>query len=324
MAVGRLVARAEGLRTPWNTADKTDMFPSCSPIRRTLAFFAVSSALCSGAAQCHGQVLVARNTLEPVPGVSSSRAAVEDAPYNSAASAAAEGKDASSAARGGSGSRFWHSIGFDVHAGINGIGGDIAVPVATHFNLRAGGDYFSYSTTFTEEGADVAAALKLGRGKVALDWYPFQNGFRISPQLVFAIQTHVDATVLVPAGRTISLDGSDYVSSNADPLRGSATVKTRSVAPGLTVGWGNIAPHGTRHWSFPVELGFYYIGQPDLAVTFTGSACDPNYPQPLGCQSVSSDAGFQRDLAAFIRRNQNNLSYASFFPEASVGVGYRF
>jgi len=42
------------------------------------------------------------------------------------------------------------------------------------------------------------------------------------------------------------------------------------------------------------------------------------------CQSVSQDAGFQQNLAAFITRNNNNLSYASFFPIFSVGFGYAF
>lgn len=219
---------------------------------------------------------------------------------------------------------FWRDLGFETHFGINGFGGSIAMPVAPHLNVRAAGDYFRYSTSFTEQGANVTAALKLGHGRLLLDWYPFRSGFRISPQLVFAVQTHVDATVLVPSGQTITLDGTDYVSSNADPLHGSASVKTRSVAPGLTVGWGNIAPRSSRHLTFPVEVGFYYIGQPDLNVAFTGSACDPKYPQALGCQSVNNDAGFQSDLAGFIRRNQNNLSYASFFPEATVGIGYRF
>lgn len=219
---------------------------------------------------------------------------------------------------------FVHSLGFSVHAGINGIGGDIALPVAPRFNVRVGGEYFGYSTHFTQDGADVDASLRLGNGKAALDWFPFGNRFRVSPQVMFAIQTSVDATVLVPSGRSISLDGSDYVSSNADPLRGSAKIRTRTAAPGLTVGWGNIAPRGEKHWSFPVELGFYYIGQPSLAVTFQGSACDPQYAQPLGCQDVTKDADFQKSLAAFIRRNQNNLSYASFFPVASFGTGYRF
>lgn len=133
---------------------------------------------------------------------------------------------------------FWTGLGFDTHAGINGFGGNIAMPVALHFNLRVGGDYFAYKTSFTEEGANVNAALHLGHAKAALDWYPFRNGFRVSPQMMFAVQTHVAATVLVPSGSTITLDGSDYVSSDADPLHGSASVGTRKVAPGFTVGWG--------------------------------------------------------------------------------------
>ncbi len=217
-----------------------------------------------------------------------------------------------------------HGLGFSVHAGANGLGGDIALPVAKRYNVRVGGEYFHYTTQFAQEGADVTAALRLGLGRAAVDWFPFNNGFRVSPQVVFGIQTRVNASVVVPSGRTISLDGQDYVSSDADPLRGTALIQTRKVAPGLTVGWGNIAPHGDRHWSFPVDLGFYYIGQPSLDVTFQGSACDPRYPQPLGCQEVTSDPGFQRDLNAFIQRNQNNLSYVSFFPVASFGVGYRF
>lgn len=285
----------------------------------SIVLFAVLITLFSAPYAC-SQVLMAVGRLPAPDGVSSSlpdkgEGTFADTHEDAAAAAISVTRPYRS---------LWHGLGFSAHIGINGAGGDIALPVAPHFNIRAGGDYTRYSTTFTEEGANVAAALRLGHGKVALDWYPFGNGFRVSPMAVFAVQTHLDATVLVPAGQTITLDGGDYVSSNADPLRGSATVKTRSAAPGLTVGWGNIAPHGERHWTFPVEVGFYYIGQPNLTVTFQGSACDPNYPQPLGCQHVTQDAGFQRDLNAFIRRNQNNLSYASLFPEASFGVGYRF
>jgi hypothetical protein len=36
------------------------------------------------------------------------------------------------------------------------------------------------------------------------------------------------------------------------------------------------------------------------------------------------DPGFQKDLAAFIARNNHNLSYASFFPVFSAGLAYSF
>lgn len=215
-------------------------------------------------------------------------------------------------------------LGVEVQAGLNGIGADIGLAVASHLNLRVGGQFFDYSSSFQEEGANVDASLHLGGGKASLDWFPFRNGFHVSPLVVFLNQTSVRATVIVPPGQTISLDSGDYRSSQADPLHGSASIGVWKTSPGLSIGYGNIIPRSGRHFSFPVELGFYYVGQPTLKVAFSGSACDPSEPEPLGCQAVQDDAGFQRDLAAFIRRNNNNLSYASFFPIASIGVGYSF
>ncbi|MEO8736859.1 MAG: hypothetical protein ABI380_09995 [Edaphobacter sp.] len=215
-------------------------------------------------------------------------------------------------------------MGVAVQLGVNGIGADFAVAVASHFNVRVGGQLFGYSTSFQEQGANVNASLRVGGGKASLDWFPFNNGFHVSPLLVFLNQTNVQAMVIVPPGQTISLDNGDYRSSQTDPLHGSASVGVWKTSPGLTIGYGNIIPRSGKHFSFPVEVGFYYVGQPTLKVAFTGSACDPSQPEPLGCQPVQQDAGFQHDLAAFIRRNNNNLSYASFFPVASFGVGYSF
>jgi len=71
-------------------------------------------------------------------------------------------------------------------------------------------------------------------------------------------------------------------------------------------------------------MGFYYVGQPRLQVAFTGSACDLHHSTSIACESVDQDSGFQNNLAAFKARNDQNLSYASFFPIFSVGFGYRF
>ncbi|WP_348266815.1 hypothetical protein [Edaphobacter sp. DSM 109919] len=215
-------------------------------------------------------------------------------------------------------------LGIATQVGINGVGADIAVAVASHFNVRMGAQFFGYSDSFQEQGANVNAMLRLGGGRAALDWFPFHNGFHISPLVVFLDQTNVRATVIVPSGQTISLDNGDYVSSHADPLHGSASIGVWKTSPGLTIGYGNIVPRSGKHFSFPVDAGFYYVGQPTLKVDFSGSACDPSEPEPLGCQPVQQDADFQRDLAAFIRRNNNNLSYASFIPILSFGVGYSF
>ncbi|MEZ2348267.1 hypothetical protein [Terriglobus sp. RCC_193] len=223
-------------------------------------------------------------------------------------------------------SELWKHPGLGLAVGINGIGLEIAEPIAQHFNVRAGGGYFRFEDTFTSDGAQVDASMKLGGGHASLDYFPWSHhGFHISPQLYFGVQTSADVTVIVPSGQQISLSGGDYVSSATDPLHGSAEVSVRKVAPGLTIGYGNLAPRRLgSHWSFPVELGFYYLGQPDLKINFSGSACDPSQPPAIGCQKVNLDVDFQKDLQRFTARQNNNLSYASFFPVLSFGVGYRF
>jgi len=215
-------------------------------------------------------------------------------------------------------------LGVDVHVALGGFGFDVATPLARRFNLRTGADFFGISEGFLEQGAQVQGNLHLLAGHASVDWFPFAGRFRLSPTVVFANNNRLNATVLVPGGSTITLDGTDYISSFTDPLHGAAAIAFRRVSPGFTLGFGNIIPRHGGHFSVPVELGFFYAGQPDLAVGFTGSACDPTQPPATGCQSVNQDADFQHDLAAFIARNNNNLSYASFFPIFSLGVGYAF
>ena len=220
--------------------------------------------------------------------------------------------------------RPFSKIGVASYAGIGGIGLDVTAALSNKFNLRAGSEYFGYSTTFVDQGADIAIHARMQSGHAALDWFPFGGGFRLSPLVVFANNNRIRATALVAAGNTITLNGQDYISSTIDPLHGAGSVDFHKTSPGFTVGWGNNVPRSSGRFSFPVEAGFYYVGQPGLKVTFTGSACDPTEPPELGCESVNEDSGFQQSLAAFIARNNHNLSYASFFPILSFGFGYSF
>jgi hypothetical protein len=220
--------------------------------------------------------------------------------------------------------RPFSSAGIDAHAGLGGLGFDVATPLSRHFNIRAGSDFFGYATTFQDQGANVAVNLRLRSGHASLDWFPFGGRFRLSPLLVFANNNRAQATALIPPGNTITLSGQDYISSLTDPLHGAGSVDFRKISPGFTLGFGNVIPRTRSHFSIPVEAGFYYVGQPGLKVSFSGSACDPSLPSTIGCESVDQDAGFQQNLAAFIARNNNYLSYASFFPIFSLGLGYAF
>jgi hypothetical protein len=216
-------------------------------------------------------------------------------------------------------------MGYDSHIGIGGIGFDIATPLFRRFNLRSGADFFNYSANFQEQGANIGANLRLRTAHANLDWFPFGGRFRLSPLLVFSNNNRIEATALIPAGSTITLDGQNFISSNTDPLHGAGSIDFRKVSPGITLGFGNIVPRDhSSHISVPIEAGFYYVGQPRLNLNFSGSACDPTVPAAIGCASVDKDSGFMQDLAAFTARNNHNLSYASFFPVFSVGLGYSF
>jgi hypothetical protein len=219
--------------------------------------------------------------------------------------------------------RPFFGLGMATRVGVAGTGFDVATPLSTRFNLRAGTDFFSYGTSFQQEGANVGVNLRLRSGHAALDWFPFGGRFRLSPQLVFGNNNRIVATAIIPAGSTLTLNGQNYVSSYVDPLRGTGRIDFRKASPGFSLGFGNIIPRERSHFSIPVEMGFYYAGQPSLQVAFIGSVCDPNFPGPAGCQSVDQDPSFQKSLAAFKARNNHNLSYASFFPIFSVGFGYR-
>lgn len=215
-------------------------------------------------------------------------------------------------------------IGFDSHAGLGGIGFDVATPLSRRINIRAGSDFFGYSTTFQDQGANVAASLRMRWAHASLDWFPLAGRFRMSPLVVFANNNRAKAAALIPPGSTITLNGQDYSSSPADPLHGGGSVDFRKTSPGFTLGMGNVIPRTSNHLSVPVEAGFYYVGQPGLKVNFTGSACDPTLPPEIACEAVDQDPGFQQNLAAFVARTNHNLSYASFLPVFSVGFGYAF
>ena len=216
------------------------------------------------------------------------------------------------------------TVGLDWHSGLNGAGFDVATPLSRTTNIRTGADFFSYATNFQEQGANVTADLRMLSGHASLDWFPFGGRFRLSPQLIFGNNNRLRATAIVPSGSMVTVNGQDFTSSYTDPLHGGGLIDFRKVSPGFTLGFGNIIPRTKSHFSMPIEAGFYYVGQPRLTVAFSGSACDPSQPPVIGCQSVANNAQFQQDLAAFIARNNNNLSYASFLPILSIGFGYKF
>lgn len=223
---------------------------------------------------------------------------------------------------GGADAAPFRAYGVDWHMGVNGVGADFESALTRQLGLRTGFDFFSYARAFSTSGVPVDASVRLQSAHVDLDWYPRGGGFHVGPRMVFLNNSNFAGSSTIPAGETLTLDGQDFSGSASDPLQGSGKVSFAPIAPGLTVGYGNLLSKKRGHWKVPVEAGFYYVGQPRLQVAFAGQACSPD--DATACEDVSQDQDFQSSLAKFIARQNHNLSYARFFPILSIGMGYVF
>lgn len=213
------------------------------------------------------------------------------------------------------------ALAVSAKGGVAGIGFDVATPLSQRLNLRGGGSFFSYSSSYLADGTTINGDLKLRSVNMSVDWYPFNNRFRISPGVNLYNGNSLNATAMVPGGQSFDLDDATYTSSTTDPIHGSAVFDFgHRIAPTLTIGSGNIIPrHGEGRMSFPVELGVQYIGDPHIALALQGTACSNGF-----CQNTATNAQFQANLQAENNDLNNTIHPLRFYPIASIGVGYRF
>jgi hypothetical protein len=220
------------------------------------------------------------------------------------------------------GPSFFSTLGIGAKVSPLGVGIEAATPLWSNINLRVGGNFFNYSGTFSQSGFQYQANLHFRSIQAGFDWFPFHNGFRITPGALLYMDNRVTAKPTVRGGQTFTVNDTDYISSVADPIRGKANVEFGSAAPTLTVGWGNLVPRAEGHRiSFPVEVGFAYVGDPSVGFFLSGSACDAN---GQGCGVIDNDPTFQSNVQAEQKKIKDDVSPLRFYPIVSAGVGYRF
>lgn len=212
-------------------------------------------------------------------------------------------------------------IGFGVKIGLFGAGVEVAAPLSYHFNVRAGGNFFNYDDSGSTNGVNYTADLRLRSAEASLDWFPWRSGFHISPGALVYNGNQVNGNALIPAGDSFTLNGTSYVSDPADPVRGTGNLVFPKAAPKLTIGWGSLVPREGHRVSFPFEVGVAYVGDPKVALTFTGSVCDSGMQ---GCQSIANDPSAQANVAAEQKKFSKDADYARFFPILSQGFAVRF
>jgi len=131
-----------------------------------------------------------------------------------------------------------------------GPGIQITTNLADHFNLRATGNAFRYSTTFNSNGFDANAKMSMTNAALAADIYPFHLGFRVSPGIMLLNNNRVSANALAAGGTSFTFNDTTYYSANANAatgatpmsVNGALGLNTTRPAFTLTTGWGNTIP----------------------------------------------------------------------------------
>jgi hypothetical protein len=221
------------------------------------------------------------------------------------------------------GGLFFRHFSIGTYGSPLGIGGRAAVSLAPTLNLRAGASYFSFTMSRTESNIPYTANVRLQSEQVNLDWYPFHNGFHLSPGVLFGNSNRVFGNATVPAGNSFTLNGVNYYSGSADPIQASGSVEFRHTSPTLTIGRGNWIRHeGQRHWVFPFEAGVAFTGDPKTALNYSGEVCID--AGQVHCQNIATDASVQANVTAERTKLQNDANWARFYPIIAGGIVYRF
>ena len=216
-----------------------------------------------------------------------------------------------------------------------GIQLQLAANLRNHLNLRGVGNFFDYSTNFTTNGITANAKLSLASAGVAVDYYPFRLGFRVSPGLLFYNGNQLTASASVPGGTSFTLNDTTYYSANtnpatgATPINGSALLALNTTKPAFTIttGWGNMIPR-KGHLSFPFEIGVAVTGSPRINVNLGGWACSDQAQQDCGSIASNSNNSLatqvQSNLSTQVAKWTNDLNPLTVYPILSVGVAYSF
>jgi len=227
-------------------------------------------------------------------------------------------------------------IGIGADVSPLGIGIKSAIVLNEYFDARLMGNYFNYNGAEYEiEGFHLTTDLHLASAAAALDWYPFNSIWRLSPGLMFFNANQLSVAAQVVPGTSFSLNSQTFYSASANPATGatplvaSGVLELNSTKPAFTVsgGFGRFIPRSNRHWSFPSEFGVAYIGAPSINVNTSGWVCLDK--ALTNCSNVSDPTNpvaiqFNTRLQAELTKWRHDLSGVRVYPLFSYSVVYSF
>ena len=201
-----------------------------------------------------------------------------------------------------------------------GAGIEAATAVTRKSNVRVAFNDFSYSRDFSKDGINYSGELTLRSFNVFYDQY-LLGGFHVSPGLMLYNGNRGTATAAVPGGQSFSLGGTTFYSSAADPVNGNGTLQLGSVSPIILLGFGNLLPRSSRHFTVKFEFGAVFQGSPKTTLHLNGSTCDSS---GRFCQAIATDPIVQSSIQSEQNKINKDVDFFRYYPVISLGFGYKF
>lgn len=199
-------------------------------------------------------------------------------------------------------------------AGFLGVGAGYAYGLSERFTLR--GDFTTmgnYSRSGTSSNFDYEGKIRNNVGTLYGDWFPLNNGFRLTAGLGVR-QTKFSADGRPNASGQVTIGDTTINYSGADSAW--AKVEYPNVTPYLGIGWGhNVAQDTKGGWGFVADAGVYF-GKAD--VDFNVS------PTVYAKLNAASGGNAQQEIEKQRSDIEDKLGKYKVIPVLYVGVSYRF
>jgi hypothetical protein len=199
-------------------------------------------------------------------------------------------------------------MGVTADVGTTGVGAHLVFAMQLNMNARVGVSVLNYNYSGSSSQADYDFKLKLQTFDALLDYFPLNNGFRVTGGLVYN-GNKIDANMKPSNGTQYVINGTTYSAAQAGTISGSVDFK--KIAPYLGIGWGN--PVAVKKgWGFSGDLGVIFQGNPSTTLTSRGCGA------PVDCTKLATD------VAAEKVNLDNKLSDFKIYPVVRVGAAYGF